>query len=30
MDTKRGKEAGGRMNWEIEIDIYALWILCIK
>ena len=21
---------GGRMNWEIEIDIYALLIFCIK
>ena len=27
MDT-RGK--GGGMNWEIEIDIYILLILCIK
>ena len=26
MDTKVGR--GGRMNWEIGIDIYAL--LCIK
>ena len=31
MDTKGGKWAwvgGGGMNWEIEIDIYAL--ICIK
>ena len=28
MDTK-GEEGGG-MNWEIEMDVYALLILCIK
>lgn len=29
MDTKRGKEVGGR-NWEIGNDTYTLLILCIK
>ena len=28
MDTKG--EVGSGMNWEVEIDIYTLWILCIK
>ena len=28
LDTKRGKGEGGRMNWEIGIDMYTL--LCIK
>ena len=26
MDTK----GNGRINWEIGIDIYTQWILCIK
>ena len=29
MDTKLG-EVGGGMNLEIEMDVYALLILCIK
>ena len=29
MDTEAEK-AGGRMNWEIWIDIYTLLILCTK
>ena len=29
MDTEAEK-GGGRMNWEIEIDIYTLLILCTK
>lgn len=28
MDT--GKGENGRVNWEIGIDIYTQWILCIK
>ena len=29
MDTEAEK-GGGRMNWEIGIDIYTLLILCTK
>ena len=28
MDTERGMRGG--MNWETEVDIYTLMILCVK
>ena len=30
MDISEGERGVGTMNWEVEIDMYTLLVLCIK